>query len=412
MEVVRTLDELDAKLRLVDQAFQESDDAMRAVFRSFRLEIDHSAAGDPWSEAYRQGQFELYERIANRGSYSTENEAPGYSVDSRIPFPYYTKNSELVADHLMAIAFLIKVMALDPGASVLEYGPGWGNTSITLARMGYDVRAIDIDANFVDMIRERSDRLGLNVRSEVGEFLDGTDLGEQFDAVLFFECFHHCSDHVQLLTRLHDVVKPGGQVVLASEPIVETFHAPWGLRLDGESVWAIRSNGWLELGFTESYFLETCLRTGWNAVKHTTDATPLGTVYVLRSIRDRPVGPGTVTMPAADDRTWAPAETPPMDQRFTSERSRLVVETGRSAAEIVVELHSPAPRSLHALVEHGAHRWDGVVAPGAIATVRLPYDPTAGEIVVGAATWVPAEEITGSDDRRRIGIGVRSVTLR
>ena len=97
-------------------------------------------------------QFELYHRLSTRGEYRTENETSGFEVDSRIPFPYYTKSAETVSNQLLAIGFMVKVMALPPGASVLEYGAGWGNTTITLARMGCDVHAIDIDENFVDMI--------------------------------------------------------------------------------------------------------------------------------------------------------------------------------------------------------------------------------------------------------------------
>jgi hypothetical protein len=33
--------------------------------------------------------------------------------------------------------------------------------------------------------------------------------------------------------------------------------------MDGESLWAIRRNGWLELGFNEKYFEEALLRAGW-----------------------------------------------------------------------------------------------------------------------------------------------------
>src|SRR5262249_50719244 len=151
---------------------------------------------------------------------------------------------------------------------------------------GYRVHAIDIDPNFVEIIGERAARLGLDgVRAEVGEFLGVSALDDRYDAVVFYECFHHCSDHVRLLRDLHDILLLDGQVVLAAEPVTETFYAPWGLRLDGESLWAIRANGWLELGFTETYFLETCLRTGWSVRKHVTDVTPLGTIFVLSSTR-------------------------------------------------------------------------------------------------------------------------------
>jgi 2-polyprenyl-3-methyl-5-hydroxy-6-metoxy-1,4-benzoquinol methylase len=411
VEVVDSLPRLDEKLRLVDEAYQVSDDAMRAVFRSFRLELPSFSDLDPWSDAYREQQFELYRHLSARGEYRSEHETSGYEVDSRIPFPYYTKSAETVSNQLLAIGFMVKVMALPAGASVLEYGAGWGNTTITLARMGYDVHAIDIDETFVRMIESRAARLGLEIRAETGQFLDVSQLHGQYDAVLFYECFHHCSDHLRLLDELHGVVKSGGKVVLAAEPIEEAFHAPWGLRLDGESLWAIRRNGWLELGFKESYFIEACLRTGWAVAKHVTDVTPLGTIFVLSSTRGRAVAPGALLLPPADDVGWALRDSPDATERYSLERSRLVVETGRPAGEVVVDLVNRAPHALHVRIEHGAERWESDVPAGSSTSARLAYQPDSGEVFIGAPTWVPATSIRGSTDSRSIGIGVRAVRV-
>jgi SAM-dependent methyltransferase len=105
-------------------------------------------------------------------------------------------------------------------------------------------------------------------------------MAEEFDAILFYECFHHASDHMRLLGSLAKRLRPGGQLVLASEPIWDGFPMPWGLRLDGNSLWAIRNFGWLELGYTESYFREALARTGWSVRKHSYPVTDLGTIYV------------------------------------------------------------------------------------------------------------------------------------
>jgi SAM-dependent methyltransferase len=109
--------------------------------------------------------------------------------------------------------------------------------------------------------------------------LDVDSFGQTFDAVLFYESFHHCWDHILMLRKLHDVLRPGGRVFFAAEPITDAFPMPWGLRLDGESVWAIRQNGWLELGYTEEYFTATLRREGWSSVKHVAQDTHLGTIF-------------------------------------------------------------------------------------------------------------------------------------
>ena len=42
---------------------------------------------------------------------------------------------------------------------------------------------------------------------------------QQFDAVLFFESFHHCWEFERLLTGLHRVLRPGGKIFFGAEPI-------------------------------------------------------------------------------------------------------------------------------------------------------------------------------------------------
>jgi hypothetical protein len=91
---------------------------------------------------------------------------------------------------------------------------------------------------------------------------------DPYDAVVFFECFHHCADHMRLLRALRKAVKPEGCVYFGAEPITDAFPMPWGLRLDGESLWAVRKQGWLELGFTETYFQEALSSAGWDVVKY------------------------------------------------------------------------------------------------------------------------------------------------
>jgi hypothetical protein len=76
-----------------------------------------------------------------------------------------------------------------------------------------------------------------------------------------------------VVARLADLVLPGGRVFFAAEPIYEEGNPfvpyPWGLRMDGLSLISTRRWGWMELGFTRSYFYELLRRAGW-AVEHST----------------------------------------------------------------------------------------------------------------------------------------------
>ena len=48
---------------------------------------------------------------------------------------------------------------------------------------------------------------------------------------------------------------PGGAIVFAGEPLLRDAPIPWRVRLDGHSLWAIRTFGWMDLGFNEDAFI-------------------------------------------------------------------------------------------------------------------------------------------------------------
>ena len=283
---MRTLAELDECLEFLEQAAAVSDDELRKGFATFRMELDKDMPRDPYSEEYRRAVFELYEWLHGK-PYDPGNEFTLFELARYIdvPFPYATQSGQTVGDHLIAIGHLIRTLNLPPNSRVLEFGPGWGNTTLALAQMGHEVTAIDIGENFIDLINARAARLNTHVEAIVGDFSVIQELDRTYDAVLFFECFHHCADHLELLAGLDRVTADGGQVMFAGEPIDRLRKDPWGLRLDGESLWAIRKNGWLELGFRRSYFLQTLTRYGWRAKRVNCAATNSGEIFVAHRIR-------------------------------------------------------------------------------------------------------------------------------
>lgn len=280
VQIIRTLDELDEMLIKLDEAAKVSDDELRRLFPTFRMNFDTNVPSDPYSEEYAKSQFDLYRRISGK-IYSVENEKSVFDLDSATvrPFPYYTGSCETVGNHLAAIAHVIRSMHLRPGAKIVEFGPGWGNTTLALAMMGFDVTAVDIEKNFCNLISRRAEQAGVQVNIINADFSWIEQIIEPVDAVLFFECFHHASDHLRLIKALEKATKEDGKIYFAAEPIIPDFPIPWGLRLDGESLWAIRKFGWLELGFTERYFVQTLKRFGWTVEKHVTDSSTWGTVY-------------------------------------------------------------------------------------------------------------------------------------
>ncbi len=144
---------------------------------------------------------------------------------------------------------------------MVEFGAGWGNLTSDLIATGVDVTVVELDPKFCSLIGARCTGPG-ELTVYQGDML-GFTAAQPFDAAVFFESFHHCADHLTLLRRLHDVVRPGGAVLFAAEP-VQRLGYPWGPRLDGLSVWSSRTYGWLELGFDARYFDAALARTGWS----------------------------------------------------------------------------------------------------------------------------------------------------
>jgi 2-polyprenyl-3-methyl-5-hydroxy-6-metoxy-1,4-benzoquinol methylase len=289
--VISTPCELDEWIRQADAAHQVSDDALRQVLASFRYRVNVDLPSDPFSREYAAAQFELYRRISGRARYEAlENERTEFHLDShvRTPFPYSTFSSQTVGSQLVMQGLVIKSLSLPLHSRILEFGPGWGNLTLHLARMGHHVTAVDILPDFVELIRRRARQLDIQVDLVCQDML-AFQSDQPYDAVVFFESFHHCADHLQLLRQLQAMVVDDGVVIFGFEPITETpdpwGNYPWGIRLDGMSVWSARKFGWLELGYTDGYFLEALRRTGWRGEIRRSHDLEYGTVVIARKLR-------------------------------------------------------------------------------------------------------------------------------
>ncbi len=267
MQVIRTMAELTAKIAECNDALtHKSDSAMRALFDTFVFDFSSQAPADPFSPEYARFQMSLHAAITGR-DYTVQSERTLFLVDNyeHRPFPYYLQSPITAGYHYGAISLLLRSMNLRPGARVLEFGPGWGNTTLVLAMLGMCVTAVDVEPNYCEIIRRRAAAAKVEIDVVQADFFWVEKVDEPFDAVVFFECFHHCADHMRLLHGLCRAVKPEGRVYFASEPILPGYPIPWGIRTDGEALWAMRNFGWLELGFRESYFNAALARTGWRA---------------------------------------------------------------------------------------------------------------------------------------------------
>jgi len=267
------LDELDAELARATELMGRAPDEAHAHLASFVLTLPSDPPADPFSVQYRDWTWALYRRISGRDSYDTSHESSPFDLDLALerPFPYQTGSLAMVGRDLLARGNLLRHLAAGAPRRVVEFGPGWGNLTEDLAATGLDVTAVELDAKFCALIEQRCHGPGRVTVVQADMLTFCTD--EPFDAAVFFESFHHCADHLAMLARLRDIVRPGGRLFFAAEP-VQRMDYPWGPRLDGLSVWSSRTHGWLELGFDVRYFDHALARAGWVAERRRLGSAP------------------------------------------------------------------------------------------------------------------------------------------
>ena len=274
--------ELDEHLAKAAELFATSDDAARRYLAGFEFAAPELPA-DPFSEEYAIAQWDLYRRISGRDTYSTSNEETDIDPAGCVaaPYPYSTGSADQVADQLLACGFIIRLLNPQPNQRIVEFGSGWGNLTIPLVMMSVDTTAVEVSPSFGELLRRRAgDNRHLTV---VESDMLGFTTRDPFDAALFFESFHHCANHLEMLASLQAIVKNDGMVMFAAEPITHLPY-PWGLRLDGLSLWCTRTYGWLELGFDNHYFQQALERSGWKTLqrRRSRSLTPLADVIMAR----------------------------------------------------------------------------------------------------------------------------------
>ncbi|KAB2861468.1 MAG: methyltransferase domain-containing protein [Anaerolineae bacterium] len=246
--------------------------------------------GDPFSAAYRDWVLNCHHTISGRSAYDPVRDEK-IDIDpimrAKRPGIYNDGGSHHLGTFLEAIGQIFQTANIQPGAKVLEYGPGDGQIAVNLARMGCDVTVVDIEPKYLDTILIQASHYGVPIKTVEGDFL--TELKGEFDLIVFFETFHHCLDHLLLLESMQKNLSAEGRILFAGEPIIPSGSPwapavpfPWGLRLDALSLSAVKNYGWMELGFQEKYFEDALARTGWKSEKFESRTNGRASGYLAR----------------------------------------------------------------------------------------------------------------------------------
>lgn len=344
-----------------------------------------------------------------------ERAVPLTGVDAvRRPAYYMRRDVEtvrLAADQIVAMGMILKHCGLKPGDRALEYGAGFGQPSLALARLGIVVDTVDISRTYCDFVREQAEFFQVPLTPFEGRFGWNPRGDQKYDLILFFEAFHHCADFRSVVRELRNHLAPGGRVLLVGEPIARSQNRylpyPWGLRLDAEPIVQVRRYGWLELGFTEEFLVGLFTDAGFVAepVECPPSVCANGYVFTLRGSRIE-----------LKDRRFCdnlePGWNNPEDiGRWTKAEARLFLDTSDTFQKLEIDASNRLPFPKHVEFRYGD--WSTVVRFKMSERKSIVIDATkkARQIEIRTKAHVPARyPFLGSRDTRSLGILVRSLT--
>ncbi len=374
---------------------------------------------DPFTEAYKAEVLNKYREITGVARYDPSvNEAANYLSIRKSgdrPDIFRHEDSVILGDFYASAGHILQVLNVKAGQTVLEYGAGEGQIAIALARMGCNVYVIDIEPRYLEIIEYQAAQLGISITTRQGAFGDGFE-EVAFDRILFFEAFHHAIEHQNVLEKIRSLLKPDGQIVFSGEPILAPDSVwlpclayPWGPRLDGLSLAAMRSYGWCELGFQQGYFIDVLMRSGYLVTPHLCKATDRGHCYVAT------INTGTVdlTQPylISDWRGrsgWHEAET---DHRWTQGAAVMPLPQNIEFDRAEVTLSNYLPFPTQTTITLGDRKTFCDLASAQTLTVSAPRGRGPSHYLeIDTPVTQPSLTFGGADDRK-LGVAVSRVTL-
>jgi 2-polyprenyl-3-methyl-5-hydroxy-6-metoxy-1,4-benzoquinol methylase len=148
-------------------------------------------------------------------------------------------NPRETARLLIDFGYVLQLLDLHTGSSLVELGCGSGWMTRLAARHGVLAEGYDISPEMIEIARTEAEREGVEAHFEAGDY-EQLDLGRRLDACLLYDALHHSGRPELVLAAARRALKPGGRLLLA-EP-------NWKQRFQGRG--ASHAYGTTELGYS------------------------------------------------------------------------------------------------------------------------------------------------------------------
>jgi SAM-dependent methyltransferase len=168
----------------------------------------------------------------------------------------FRHNPRETARFLIDFGYVLQLLDLHVGSSLVELGCGSGWMTRLAARHGVHAEGYDISPEMVAIAREEAAREGLDVVFEAGDY-EQLDLGRRFGACLIYDALHHSERPELVLAAAHRALVPGGRILVA-EP-------NWKQRYQGRD--ASDAYGTTELGYSPRRLKRLLREAGFRDVR-------------------------------------------------------------------------------------------------------------------------------------------------
>ena len=361
----------------------------------------------PDSDEYFQQMLNLYKEISGRQFDQKTNEFTQFNVDELVDLesPYAFQDSNNRLTHYLRLASPLYTANLVRDAAVLDMGCGWGLSSEFLAQMGFNVSAVDINPIFVDLVQRRAKRLGFRIKATESSFDEYLASPLSYDAVLFYECFHHAVNPKRLLTKIHGFLKQHGKLILVGEPIQDLWWPKWGLRLDPLSVYCIKKFGWFESGWSESYLMEILAVNNFLPLFYN-HSDPMIGKFVIAEKRWR-LGKNELANCALQHEWWIDDEW--LASNRAGKTSTLMISKPQDARNIYFDMWNFSPANLDVLIKMDDIEKRVCLSNGAnLVSLDCSSVDLRLSCSFTCAPWCPME-CSNSDDSRYLGFHLKEI---